>query len=823
MNLHNLEKLEYNKILEKLSLYCYTYIGKNLATQLKPISKKEKVEKLLKETFEASSLILRKGNLPITEIADVSIGLKQLESNLSLSAKYLLDIAHILKLSRELKDYFYKDENFETADFPLLNNLFYNLYNNLDIEKNILSSILDENTIADNASSKLSSLRKNRRKLEADVKENLNHILHSSNYSKAIMEPIVTIRNDRYVIPVKEEFRGLIKGFIHDMSSSGSTIFIEPMQVFELNSKIQSIKVEENTEIEHILEELSLKVSPYHAELKNNISLIGLLDFIYAKAKLAKHMDATCPILNDNKQIDLIKARHPLIEKDKVVPIDIKIGFDYTSLIITGPNTGGKTVSLKTTGLLTLMAASGLFIPCAENSSIYIFDNVFADIGDEQSIQESLSTFSSHMTNIINITKEATSNSLILIDELGSGTDPIEGANLAISILEYFHKLGCITLTTTHYTEIKNYALVTDGFENASSAFDIENLKPTYQLLIGIPGKSNAFAISKKLGLSDDILNRAQSLLKDNDISIEELLKNIYDDKITIEREKEETIKNKNQIELLRKSLEQEKNNQSETKQMQIEKAKQDAKNILLSAKDEANDTIKELNSLYANLKELENIDFENWSDSEIAVFVKKHFQKGSLKKANTLRNNLNTSFDNLTLSNNDIESELTDYKLKSYKKDDLKLGMKLKLKNFSEIATITSLSGKKDQLQVQIGNIKTNIKLTDIIEIITETSKKSSNIISKNTSNTFKSKNISSEINVIGQNIEDACFIIDKYLDDCYLSKLNTIRIVHGKGTGKLREGIHIFLKKHSHVKNFRLGTFGEGEMGVTVVELKD
>lgn len=817
MRTHNLEKLEYNKILDKLSLYCKTYIGKNLAIKLEPSSNKEYVNNLLLETSEAINLIFRKGSIPIVEIANISMNIKKLESNLSLSTKSLLEIANIFKISRELKNYFYNDENFEVSSFPLLDDIFSNLYSNLEVENSIFSCILDENTIADSASSKLSSLRKNRKKIEIDIKESLNRILHSSNYSKAIMEPIVTIRNDRYVIPVKEEFRGLIKGFIHDMSSSGSTVFIEPMQIFELNNKIQSLRVEENVEIEHILEELSLKIVPYISELNKDVSLIGKLDFIFAKANLAKDMDAVCPILNDKKVINLKKARHPLIEKDRVVPIDIKIGDTYSSLIITGPNTGGKTVTLKTCGLLILMACSGLFIPAEEKSSIYVFDNVFADIGDEQSIQESLSTFSAHMTNIINITKEATSNSLILIDELGSGTDPIEGSSLAISILEYFYKLGCLTLTTTHYPEIKNYALVTDGFENASSAFDIENLKPTYQLLIGIPGKSNAFAISKKLGLSEDILNRAQSLLKEDDISIEELLKNIYDDKISIEKDKEEIEKNKNQIELLRKSLENEKTSQVELKQNQIEKAKQEAKNILLSAKDEANSIIKELNSLYDNLKDLEDMDLEKWSDSEIANFVKNHFQKGNLKKANNLRNNLNNSFEHFTYSKENEEGLKT-----TWKKDDLKIGMQVKLNTFSEIATITSLSGKKEQLQVQIGSTKINIKLSNIIEIVEEKQRINSSFTSNKSSSSFKAKNVSSEINVIGQNIEDACFVIDKYLDDCYLAKLSTVRIVHGKGTGKLREGIHNFLRKNSHVKSFRLGTFGEGEMGVTIVELK-
>ena len=864
MNLHDLEVLEYNQILEKLSLLCKTHVGKNFAMQLKPSFKKEQVEKLLEETLEASILNVQKGSLPMLEIADISVSLKKLESNLSISAKAILDIALVLRLSRELKEYFYEDENFDRTSFVLLEDMFSKLYSNLDVENSIFSSILDENTIADTASSTLAVLRKNRKKLESQIKDSLNHILHSSQYSKAIMEPIITIRNDRYVIPVKEEFRGLIKGFIHDMSASGSTVFVEPLQVFELNNQIQSLKVEENAEIERILINLSNKLIPYLKELENNVYLIGKFDFIFAKASLAKSMEAVSPILTEEKQIDFKKACHPFIDKDKVVPIDIHIGKEYSSLIITGPNTGGKTVTLKTTGLLCLMAYSGLFIPTEEKSSLCVFDSVFADIGDEQSIEESLSTFSAHITNIIHITKESTSNSLILIDELGSGTDPIEGASLAISILEYFHKLGAITLTTTHYSEIKNYALVTDGFENASSAFDVENLKPTYKLLIGVPGKSNAFAISKKLGLSDDILKKAESLLKEDHTRVEDLLKNIYDDKIAIENEKEEIQKNLSQVEILRKSLEHEKDAQNEIKQNQIEKAKLEAKNILLSAKDTANDTIKELNALYENNKQLEEMDLENWSDSQISNFVKSHFKKGSLKKANELRQHLNNSFDSFSSFSDEAKNDIGK-QMKAFKKEDLKVGMKLKLKNFSEVATITSLSGKKDSLQVQIGNAKMNVSLANIEEILEEKSNFSPSNVSFNasssasfnvssnafsnalsnasslksssklTSNSYKSslnssfsdsslkaKSVTTEINVIGQNVDEACFVIDKYLDDCYLAKVSPVRIVHGKGTGKLREGIHIFLRKHPHVKSFRLGTFGEGEMGVTIVELK-
>ncbi len=815
-----LNKLEYDKILTLLSNNSKTYLGKELCLDLKPANSKDKVITLLKETDEACTLSFRKGNLPISDFEDISLSIKNLESNISLSAKHLLDTANVLRLSRDLKEYFYKDEDFDLSNFPILDSYFSRLYSNKTIEDKIFTCIIDENTIADDASTVLANLRRNRRKLENQIKDTLNKIIHSN--TKAIMDSIVTIRNDRYVIPVKEDFKGQIKGFVHDVSASGSTVFVEPMAVFELNNSISNIKVEESIEIEKILANLSSLLFDLTSELGNNVYLLGKLDFIFAKASFSRGMNAICPVVNDNKCINLVKARHPLIDKDKVVPIDVEIGKNYSSLIITGPNTGGKTVTLKTVGLLTLMACSGLFIPAGEKSSIYVFDNVFADIGDEQSIEESLSTFSSHISNVVHIINNSTSNSLILLDELGSGTDPIEGSSLAISILEYFHNIGAITFATTHYPEIKNYALVTDGFENASSDFDIENLKPTYKLLIGIPGKSNAFAISKKLGISNDILNRAKSFLKDDEISIEELLKNIYDDKLIIESEKEEITKNKNQIELLRKSLEQEKNSQNDLKEDKIEKAKIEAKNLLLDAKEEANSTIKELNVLYNNLKDFEEIDLDNWSDTQIANFVKSHFKNGTLKQANLYRNKLNSSFDKFNSTNSNIEN-INNSEVKHFSKDDLKVGMKIKLSNFNDIANITSLSGKKNVLQVQVGNIKTNISLDDIIEINIKDNKNTKNANSKASSITsFKSKEVTPEINVIGQNIEEACFVIDKYLDDCAIAKLSPVRIVHGKGTGKLREGIHNFLRKNSHVKSFRLGTFGEGEMGVTVVELK-
>ena len=594
------------------------------------------------------------------------------------------------------------------------------------------------------------------------------------------MEPIITIRNDRYVIPIKEEFRGNVKGFIHDISSSGSTVFIEPMNVFELNNKINNLKVQESIEISKILSKLSSLLFPICSELNRDIDLIGILDFIFAKAKFANSMNATMPNISSEKFIYLEKARHPLIDKNEVVPIDIEIGKNYSSLIITGPNTGGKTVALKTVGLLTLMALSGLHIPAKENSSIYVFDNIFVDIGDEQSIGESLSTFSAHMFNIVDILNKLTSNCLVLLDELGSGTDPVEGASLATAILEYLNKFGVITIATTHYQEIKNYALVTDGFENASSEFDIENLKPTYKLLIGIPGKSNAFSISKKIGLCDEILNIAKSYLKQDSINIEELLKNIYDDKIEIEREKDEITKNLNQIELLRKTLEKEVILKNDNELKRIDKAKLDAKNIILSAKEEANSTIKDIEEIYSNWKMIDEIDFENLSDAEIGKLVR-NLRNYSIKNANKLRNSLNSSLTSI------VSEEIVTHN-PHFNKNMLKVGMKLKLSNFNDPATIISLSSKSNKVLVQFGSAKMNIDLQDISNIITD-KQLNTTTIRKSTNSNLKSKSVSTEINVIGQNVDEACFIIDKYLDDCILAKLKTVRIVHGKGTGKLRE----------------------------------
>ena len=729
MNKKDLEKLEFNYIEEKLANLTSTFEGKLLALNLEPSSNSLKVQSMLSETTDCKKLADEKGLFPISIIEDSSLFIKKLESNLNLSAKGLLAMANILRIARELSEY-YKDFNFASLD-----GYFSLLYSNKDIEKKITTSIVSEDIIANEASAKLSAIRKSKITLESEIKNKLNSFIHSSTYSKYIMDPVVTIRANRFVIPVKEEYRSLVKGFIHDTSSSGSTVYIEPISVFEINNKINNLLIEESKEIEKILSDLSSLLFPLIYYLKEDISTIAKLDLINAKAKLAFEMEALSPILSD--EVNLIQARHPLIDKNKVVPINVYVGKKFKTLVITGPNTGGKTVSLKTVGLLCVMAQSGLHIPTNENSKIKVFDNIFADIGDEQSIEESLSTFSSHMTNIVKIIDKTTSNSLVLVDELGSGTDPIEGANLAIAILEYFHNIGAITIATTHYHEIKNYCITHDGFENASQEFNIEKLEPTYNLLIGIPGKSNAFAIGKRLGLSENILNRANKLISQPETDVETLMKQIYDDKISIETLKKEEEKNLNQIELLRKSLEKQVSEKLLHEEEKVEKARKEAREILLDAKKEANRIIKELN----------------------------HIDNNDLKKANKLRDEINQDLKD-TSSNSGID-----------------LSVLLKLNN-----QVTTKPNSKSKVHI----------------------------------NNSKSHNISTEINLLGESVDTAILALDKYLDNCTMAHLKTVRVIHGKGTGKLREGVHKYLKSSKYVSSYRIAGFGEGDYGVTIVELK-
>lgn len=780
MDLKSLEKLEFNKICEILQGFCITYLGKKYAKELKPFSLKQEVIKAQKQTSEASTLLYRKGNIPISEIENITTHIKKIESNLFLSPKQLLDLASILKMSNNLKDYFFSTE-IDMTEFENLTGLFNNLYINPSIEKAIFTAIIDETTISDDASNNLKIIRKNIRNKEQEIRNKLNSLIRS----KYVQESVITMRSGRFVIPVKNEYRQEIKGFVHDISSSGSTIFIEPIVIFDLNNDLNNLKNEENLEIEKVLQKLSSLFFSIIDNIKNDINLIGLIDFIFAKAKYSNLLDATEPIINDEKIIDLKQAWHPLLNKNQAVKNDIPLGIDYNSLIITGPNTGGKTVTLKTAGLLVIMAMSGLHITAKENSSVFMADNVFADIGDEQSISDSLSTFSSHITKIAQILNIATKNSFILLDELGSGTDPIEGSSLAISILEKLHSLNAITLSTTHYPELKHFALVTDGFENASVEFNLETLSPTYKLLLGVPGTSNAFSISRKLGISEDIINRAKEFIDQENINIEELLTNIYEDKRIIEYEKQKTLESSKKVEELKKSLEFDFSKlQNEQKDI-INKAKFEAREILLSAKDDANKIIKELE------------------------------HSSNTKDSNKLRNKLNEKIDNLNIVNSKNITSKNNIKF-----EDLQIGIKVFVSKINQEGTILSIS-KDKKVQVALSFGKMFFEFEDL-QILNSPHKESNPKKDYSSRKEFKVKSISSEINVIGQNVDEACFSIDKYLDNCILSGLPSIRIVHGKGTGALRTGIHKFLKSHPHVKSFRIGTFGEGEMGVTIVELK-
>ena len=784
MNTRYISKLEFNKVLENLSKYCSTDLGKELALNLQICNEVNIVKQKLSETEEAVNLVYKNSIPSFYDIQDIHIYLINLESSQSLTIKGLLDLNTIFLCSRDLKTYFSKDY-IDKNDFPILEGLFSSLYTNEGVISKISSSIIDENTIDDKASPELQKIRKKIRNLEQDIRSKLNSMIHSSSFSKYVQENVVTIRNDRFVIPIKEEYRSQVKGFVHDVSNAGSTLFIEPISIFELNNEINQLRLEEEVEIEKILQQLTSLFYPYIEDLKTDMEVIGTLDFIFAKAKYSKAISGITPIINTNKEIHLINARHPLIDKNKVVPISIELGKDFSTLLITGPNTGGKTVTLKTVGLLTCMACSGLNIPADEKSSIFVFEHVFADIGDDQSIADSLSTFSSHMSNIVDITKHANENSLILVDELGSGTDPVEGANLAISILDYFKTIGSLTIATTHYQELKKYAMTTSGFENASVEFDVETLSPTYKLLIGVPGKSNAFAISQKLGLDISIIQKAKYLMSSNDITFEELLKNIYDDKQLIEKEKERILAESEQINILKEKLQRENFEKEKQEKEIINNAKVKARNILLEVKEDANEIIKEL----SNIKDSTEI--------------------------NTLRNSLNKKIKDIKLEPT-VSENISN--TNSLSKEEVHPGKEVFVTSFNQNGLVLSNVSRNNEVQVQIGSMKMNLKLNVL-------QNPKSTHTSKNmhtSSHISKSRNIKPEINVIGMNVEEANFVIDKFLDDCAISKLETVRIIHGKGTGKLKNGIHQFLKTNSHVKSFRLGTFGEGEMGVTVVTLK-
>lgn len=777
-------KLEFDKIREKLSSLCVIEPNKNKALLLEPFSDTEDLNYSLNEVNDAVSLVIRRGNPPFYSIRDVIAHIKRLDISATLSTKELLDIGKLLKTVRLLKDYASEDRE--------LYIYFDNLIVLRGLEEEISTKILGEDEIADNASIKLYAIRKKINATHNKIKEALNNIITSPTYQKYLQDPVVTMRGDRFCLPVKIEHKGDIKGIVHDTSSSGSTVFVEPMAVVEINNSLKEMFLEEEKEIERILFDLTSLCSLNREQILNNYNIVCDLDFIFAKAKLGVAMKGTRPLVNERGYINLKKARHPLIEQSKVVPIDVMLGGQFDSLIVTGPNTGGKTVSLKTVGLLTLMGISGLMIPAGDKSEIALFSDIFADIGDEQSIAQSLSTFSSHMVNIVNIINNVKYNSLVLFDELGAGTDPVEGASLAIGIIESLRQKGVKVMATTHYSELKLYALSTKGVMNASCEFDVETLRPTYKLIIGTPGKSNAFAISKRLGLPDEILEKSKEQLKDENIKFEDVLSEIEKTRHALKKERELANKFKFEAEELRQKLIEQKEKSEEKYAKIIEKANEEAREILSDAKEEAAELIKELRNLR---KEESQREFD--------------------RKTTKANERISKKIKERTVSTSNNKNGLKPVNPKALLK-----GTSVKLIDHDQSATVVELPDKDGNLVVMAGILKIRTHVSNVALDEAEIKKETTYTTFKKAE--LKNKTITTELDIRGTTVVDGVMDAEKYIDDAVMLKLEKISIIHGKGTGVLRAAIHGMLKKHPNVKAFRLGLFGEGEDGVTIVELK-
>ncbi|MEW8973980.1 MAG: endonuclease MutS2 [Tissierellaceae bacterium] len=792
MNSKTLKVLEYNKIINLLLEKAESELGKEKVRQIKPIANKEKVEHLLRETDEALSLLIKRGNPPLYGIHSIKHELKRVKMGGSLTPRGLLKVSDSLRVSRGLKKYIKENESDKSSNYSIIEGLVSNLMTFKNIEDEINNAIINENEVSDNASSTLRNIRRQIIGKNDAIKDKLNSIINSQSNKKYLQDSIVTMREGRYVIPVKQENRSKVPGLVHDISSSGATAFIEPMAVVELNNELRELEIKEREEIERILAELSNMVGEVSESIMSNQSILQDLDFIFAKGKLALDMNATKPILNDRGYINMKKARHPLLDSQKVVPISVYLGDEFTSLIITGPNTGGKTVTLKTVGLLTLMAQSGLHIPVDFNSEVAVFDQVFADIGDEQSIEQSLSTFSSHMTNIVDILNNVDKNSLILFDELGAGTDPTEGAALAMSILDNLLKLDVRTIATTHYSQLKLYALTTEGVKNASVEFDVETLRPTYRLSIGVPGKSNAFEISKRLGLQDYIIDYARDLISQENIEFEDVLKSIEKDRIEAEEKRYEAERLNLEIEKLRQDLALEKDKTKEMRDKIIQKANEEAKDILRSAKEEADLVVSELR----------DISFEIDREKNRRIHEAQSMLKDRI---------------------NDVDESLSEdiLNVKSNKPPKkLKVGETVEVLSLNQIGQVLSLPDESGNVNIQIGIMKVNVHISTLRRTASEERKRSH--FKSKTIMSSKSQTIKNEIDLRGKNIEEAILELDKYLDDVYISGLKEVFVIHGKGTGALREGLQSYFRKHRTVKSFRIGKYGEGGAGVTVLEIK-
>lgn len=795
MNQKVFKTLEYYKIIDKLTEYAASEPGKKMCRELVPSSDFNEIVQNQTETADAVTRVRQKGGLSLSGVSDIRDSLKRLEIGSSLSIHELLSISSLLTCAARAKNYGRHPES-ELPD-DSLDEMFRALEPLTTINNEITRCILSEDEIADDASPGLRHVRRQMKIANDRVHTQLNAILNSSR--SMLQDAVITMRDGRYCLPVKSEYKSSFQGMVHDQSATGSTLFIEPMAIIKLNNEIRELEIREQKEIEMVLAALSMELVPYTDPILTDFRILTRLDFIFAKAALSKHYNCSMPVFNNNGYIHIKDGRHPLLDPKKVVPINVYLGRDFDLLIVTGPNTGGKTVSLKTVGLFTLMGQSGLQIPAFDGSELSVFDEVFADIGDEQSIEQSLSTFSAHMTNIVKILEQADSHSLCLFDELGAGTDPTEGAALAIAVLSFLHNMKCRTMATTHYSELKVFALTTPAVENACCEFDVETLRPTYRLLIGIPGKSNAFAISKKLGLPDYIIDDAKSRLESNDEAFEDLLANLETSRVTIEKEREEIANYKAEIARLKKNLEQKEERLDERKEKLIRNANEEAQRILREAKETADQTIKQINKLAQSSgvgKELE-------------------------AQRTKLREKLDKVDKNLTIKN-----EKGPKKTVSPKK--LKLGDGVKVLTMNLNGTVSSLPNAKGDLYVQMGILRSLVNIKDL-ELLDEPSVSGPGLNPPGRNNTgsgkikmSKSFSVSPEVNLIGMTVDEAIPVLDKYLDDAYLAHLPSVRVVHGRGTGALKAGVHRHLKKLSYVKEFRLGDFGEGDTGVTIVTFK-
>lgn len=789
MNYKSLTTLEYDKIIDRLVSFAASDKAKERLKKLVPMTDIHDINAALSETSDALSRVYAKGAVSFSGVHDVGASVKRLEIGSSLNTVELLHISSLLTAAARVKNYYEDTTDSLTGYFHALEPL-------TPLNTEIKRCILSEDEISDDASANLRSIRRQKVLAAERIHTELNKMLNSSSVRNCLQDFVITSRSGRYCLPVKAEYKSQVPGMVHDQSATGSTLFIEPAAVVKLNNDIRELELKEQAEIEAILAELSAKASEFTDELLTDFQVLTTLDFIFAKAQMSKQYKCSCPVMNTNNYINIKKGRHPLIDPHKVVPIDIYLGKDFNLLIITGPNTGGKTVSLKTVGLLTLMAQSGLHIPALDHSELAVFDNVFADIGDEQSIEQSLSTFSSHMTNTVSILKEADAHSLILFDEIGAGTDPTEGAALAISILNDLHKRGITTMATTHYSEIKVYALTTDGVENACCEFDVESLRPTYRLLIGIPGKSNAFAISKKLGLPDYIIKDASARMDADDVQFEDLLSDLEHSRITIEKERAEINAYKQEIQQLKDELKTKSDRLDERRDKILRKANEEATAILKDAKEYADQTIKTMNKHGMTVKELE-------------------------KQRSAIRDKMNKRQEKLSVQA---------AKPKAHKAHDIsefKVGTHVRVLSMNLIGTVTAPPSPKGEITVQMGSLSTKTKINNLEILVGYKDPEEAKKAPKGAGGSGKIKmskaaSISHEINLLGLTVDEAVAKLDKYLDDAYISRIPQVRIVHGKGTGALRNGVTAYLRGVPYIKSFRLGEIGEGDTGVTIVDFK-